>query len=147
MIDFSRLRIIGEYRKGEFRNLLPYKKYNEEDYGIYLFRFADGQMYIGYSNHLYRRLNQHFNGLKSGNHNLPQLTRAFNENRQFYVYLLTDGNPKVRELSFIYGLKPNLNINVPSNYRIRLSELQEVAFILGCTTKELIQDLERRNLL
>lgn len=148
MIDFDRLQIIGEYRKGQFRNLLPHRAYHDKkDYGIYLIRFADGQMYVGTSNHLYNRVNQHFNAFKRGNHILPKLTKAFNENSSFYIYLLAGCNPKVRELSFLYGLRPNLNTIFPADYRIRISELEEVASIIGCTTQELIQDLENRGLL
>lgn len=149
MIDFDRLQIIGEYRKGQFRNLLPYRTYHDvKDYGIYLIRFADGQMYVGSSKHLYNRVNQHFGGFKRGNHNLPKLAKAFNENSSFYIYLLADCNrPNVYESSFLYGLRPNLNTFFPSDYRIHISELEEVASIVGCTTQELIQNLENRGLL
>lgn len=140
MIDCSKLEVIAECKNGVFKNYVPRKTYKEHIKGIYMIRFSDDKFYIGVSNHLRNRLNQHYWGMITGKHDLKLLAETFEENPSFIAYLLssTPNENMATERGFIYALQPTLNTILPFSNRVTLEEIRTVSRVTGISVSDLL---------
>ena len=141
IIDVSRFEKIAEYRNGEYKSYMKHHRPHEPFYGVYLINFGGNKNYIGVSNHLHKRVRQHYSGMVLGNNDLPQLNEAYKKAGQFTVFLLNGKKGSgIGEDEFIYALKPSLNRMIPFPNKISLNSMKEIASIIGVSLSELVAD-------
>lgn len=115
--DLSKFPLIAECIDGKVKHHAF--KFTQDEMSVYAIQIG-GELYIGSSKWLSKRVYQHYSTLIKGENQSKRLQIAYNNTKCFKVYLLMrcDGNAaraaETAEQMFIRLLRPSLNVLLPT---------------------------------
>lgn len=111
-LDLSSFILFADCEKG----VLNYKDFTclENESDVYAIQFG-GDLYIGSSINIKKRIYCHFKSLSNNTHPFERVQEAYNKTKSFKVYILFRcvGSCEVAEQMMIRLLKPSLNKSLP----------------------------------
>lgn len=127
MIDFSRFDKLAECKEGAWTNFIPANSGHENTCAVYCISFASGDIYIGSSYHIRKRVNMHYWQLSRDYKEKSRLQCAYEKSPNFEIYLLAhtkdDASLRYFEALFIDLLRPSLNGKPEGNTSWNFGEL------------------------